>query len=96
MTGLRVESGLVQESLFRPAHTRMLTAKFPRVELIEAASEPALVQALARRVERVRPVECRLVRAHDCLWLRMWTRPQHGPLPDVAFISDLLCSLRVH
>ena len=24
MTGLRVESGLVQESLFRPAHARML------------------------------------------------------------------------
>ena len=96
MTGLRVESGLVQESLFRTAHTRMLTAKFPRVELIEAASESALVQALARRVERARPVECRLVRTHDCLWLRMWTRPQRGPLAEVAFVTDLLCSLRVH
>lgn len=29
MTKLRVESGLVQESLFREAHTRMLNAKFP-------------------------------------------------------------------
>ena len=28
MTGLRVESGLVQESLFRPAHARMLDAGF--------------------------------------------------------------------
>jgi hypothetical protein len=94
MTGLRVESGLVQESLFRPAHTGMLHAKFPPVELIEASSESALVQALARRVERVRPVESRLVRVHDCLWLRMWTRPQQGAIPEAAFVQDLICSLR--
>lgn len=96
MTGLRVESGLVQESLFRPAHGRMLNARFPAVELIEASSEQALAQLLTRRVERVRPVESRLVRMHDCLWLRMWTRPQRGPLPDVAFVQDLICSLRAH
>jgi len=96
MTGLRVESGLVQESLFRLAHTRMLNAKFPPVELIEASSETALVQALARRVERARPVQSRLVRMHDCLWLRMWARPQRGPLPEPAFIKDLICSVRAH
>jgi hypothetical protein len=96
MTQLRVESGLVQESLFRPAHTRMLNAKFPPLELIEASSEPALAQALARRVERARPVQSRLVRMHDCLWLRMWARPQRGPLPEPAFIEDLICSVRPH
>jgi len=96
MTQLRVESGLVQESLFRPAHTRMLNAKFPPLELIEASSEPALAQALARRVERARPVQSRLVRMHDCLWLRMWARPQRGPLPEPAFIKDLICSVRAH
>ncbi len=57
MTGLRVESGLMQGSLFRPAHTRMLSAKFPPMELIEASGEPALVHAFARSIERVRPVE---------------------------------------
>jgi hypothetical protein len=96
MTNLRVESGLVQESLFRAAHTRMLNAKFPPVELIEAVSEPALVQALAKRVEQARPAESRLVRMHDCLWLRMWTRPQRGPLPEAASVHDLICSLRSH
>ena len=96
MTGLRVESGLVQESQFGPAHTRMLAAKFPPVELIEAASELALVQALARRVERVRPVASRLVRTHDCLWLRMWTRSQEGPLPQVDGVNDLICSIQSH
>ena len=39
ITGLRVESGLVQESMFGPAHARMLEARFPAVELIEAATE---------------------------------------------------------
>lgn len=96
MTGLRVESGLVQESLFRPAQARMLQAKFPRVELIEAVSETVLAQVLARRIEQARPLECRLVRVHDCFWLRMWTRLQHGPLPERDGVQDLICSLRVH
>jgi hypothetical protein len=96
MTGLRVESGLVQESLFRPAHARMLNARFPAVELIEAGSQPALVQALAKRIERARPVESRLVRMHDCLWMRMWLRPQRGRLPNPASVEDLICSVRAH
>ena len=81
MTGLRVESGLVQSSLFRSAHTRMLSAKFPPVELIEASSEQALVHVLAKAIEKARPVESRLVRVHDCLWLRQWLRPQAGRSP---------------
>jgi hypothetical protein len=93
MTGLRVESGLVEGGRFRVAHTRMLRAAFPTVELIEAASEPALVHALAKAIERTRPVESRLVRVHDCLWLRMWRRPQVGPLPERESVYDLICSI---
>jgi hypothetical protein len=93
ISGLRVECGLVQSSLFRPAHSRMMLATFPRVELLEAASEPALVRALSKRVERVRPVDSRLVRVHDCLWLRMWSKPQTGPLPDPASIQDVICTI---
>jgi hypothetical protein len=96
MTGLRVESGLVQGSLFRPAHTRMLSAKFPAVELIEAASEAALVRALARSIEQARPVESRLVRVRDCLWLRLWQRRPSGPLPEISAVQDLIASLSGH
>jgi len=96
MSGLRVESGLVQESLFAPAHTRMLNAKFPPVELIEATSEPAAANALAKAVERARPVESRLVRVHDCLWLRMWRHSQTGPMPERGAIQDLICSIGTH
>jgi len=93
MTGLRVESGLVRDSQFAPAHLRMLGARFPRVELIEASSELAIVHALSKAVEKTRPVEGRLVRVHDCLWLRMWTRTQDGALPDAASVHDLICSI---
>jgi hypothetical protein len=96
MSGLRVESGLVQESLFAPAHARMLSAKFPAVELIEASSAPAVAHALTKSIERARPVESRLVRVHDCLWLRMWRRPQSGPMPERGLIQDLICSVGSH
>ncbi len=93
MTGLRVECGLVQGSLFRAAHTRMLSLKFPPVELIEASSEEALVRALSKSIERARPLDSRLARVHDCLWLRMVLRNSSGPLPQSASIEDLICSI---
>lgn len=96
MTGLRVESGLVQSSLFRPAHARMLSARFPPVELVEAGSEQAVVHVLGKAIEKARPVESRLVRVHDCLWLRMGLRSQSGPLPEHASIQDLICSIGAH
>jgi hypothetical protein len=92
MTGLRVEAGLVQSSLFRPAHSRALEARFPSVELIEAATEQSLAIALTRAMEESRPVEARLVRIHDCLWLRIWRRGQTGPVPELGSIRDLIAS----
>ncbi len=92
ITGLRVESGMVEESRFRPAHARLLKARFPAVELIEAASEPALAYAMARALERARPVESRLARVHDCLWLRMWLRPRTSAVPELDAVSDLIGS----
>lgn len=93
MTGLRVESGVVRGSQFRQAHARMLDARFPPVELIEAASEPAAAHALARSVERARPGAARLVRVHDCLWLRMWERGGVDGLPGTGWVRDLVCSI---
>ena len=93
MTGLRVESGIVQGSLFSAAHSRMLGAEFPHVELVEAVSEAAAVLALAKSIERSRPVASRLVRVHDCLWLRLWRSPQSGPLPETDSVSDVVCSI---
>ena len=35
----------------------------------------ALAAAFSGAIERTRPVEARLARVHDCLWLRLWLRP---------------------
>jgi hypothetical protein len=93
MSGLRVESGLVHSSEFRPAQERMLKAGFPRVQLLEAVSEPALVRALARSIEQVRPVESRLVRVHDCLWLRMWKKADPDAVLEAASVEDVIGSI---
>jgi hypothetical protein len=93
MLGLHVEAGVVRGSLFEPAHQQLLHANFPRADLIESASEAPLVRVLSRAIERSRPVEARLVRVHDCLWLRMWLRPQTGPLPEPGGVEDVLCSM---
>jgi hypothetical protein len=93
ITGLRVESGLVEESRFRAAHARALEGAYPSAELVEAGSERALAAVFARRIERARPVEARLVRVHDCLWLRMWLRPQTGPAPQLESVRDVIASL---
>lgn len=92
ITGLRVESGVVEESQFRTAHARMLEAQFPVAELVEAASESALARAFTRAIEKLRPVEARLVRIHDCAWMRLWLRPQRGPLPELSGIRDVIGS----
>jgi hypothetical protein len=92
MTGLHVEAGLVEGSLFRPAHTRALESKFPPVELMEAATEQALAIALTKAIEESRAVEARLVRIHDCFWLRIWRRRQAGPVPELGSIRDLIAS----
>jgi hypothetical protein len=93
MTGLRVEWAVVEESFFRRAHARMLDARFPPVELVEAAGEQALIRTLARTVERLRPAEARLTRVHDCLWLRLWLHQPSGPVPDADAVRDVIASM---
>jgi hypothetical protein len=93
MTGLHVECGFVRGSLFAPAHREMLHATFPRARLFEATSESVLGRVLTEAIERARPVESRLVRIHDCLWLRLWHRPRAGQIPECGVVEDVICSL---
>ena len=95
MSGLRVENGVVRGSDFRAARKQMLSATFPPGEVLEAVSEPVLVRALARAVERVRPIASRLVRIHDFLWLRMWKRAPTGRVPDAPSIEDVIGSIGI-
>jgi Type II secretion system (T2SS), protein E, N-terminal domain len=90
MTGLRVECGVVADTEFSPVQERMLAAKYPSVELVEAVSEKTLVRALARTIERTRPVEAQLVRVHDFLWLRMLRKPSVGAVPELETVEDVI------
>lgn len=96
MTGLRVESGVVPASSFRPAQERLLAASYPRSGLVEGASGFSLTGALLKSIEKARPADARLVRVHGCLWLRLWLRPQIGPIPEPDSIEDLVCSVPSH
>jgi len=96
MTGLKVDSGIVEQSMFRKAHARMLEARFPEAELIEAGSRSALAAVLTRVLEQTQPREARLVRVHDCLWLRLWKAKPNGPVPGVDAVRDLICSTALH
>jgi len=93
MTGLRVESGIVPSSIFRSAHENALSTQFPRLQLGEAVSASAAAHMLARTVERAQPVASRLVRVHNCLWLRMILSGQNVPLAPVAVVRDFVCSI---
>ena len=96
MSGLRVETGVVQDSVFRPAHEDMLAAQYPRAGLIETSSSLTLLDALLKAMEQARPVDACLARVHDCLWLRIWLRPQKGAVPQCGTVEDLICSVGAH
>jgi hypothetical protein len=93
MTGLRVESGIVCSSLFRPALARLLKETFPSTQLAEAVSEAAGAHAMARSIERMQPVNSRIVRIHDLIWLRMWLSRENDPVSGDFSVSDVICSI---
>ncbi len=93
MLGLRVEGGVVRDSLYQGIRERMLQAGFAPCTLMEAAAESAMIRILVEALERARPVQSRLVRLYDCLWLRMWRREQASALPNRQEVEDVVCSL---
>jgi hypothetical protein len=93
MTGLRVESGIVCSSLFRPGLGRLFKEKFPMAQLAEAVSETAAAHLLARSIERIQPVNSRIVRVHDSMWLRMWLSRETDSVPCTASVCDVVCSI---
>ncbi len=95
MLGLRVEGGILPDAKFGAARERMLTASYPSCTLMETASESPLIRVLSKALERVRPVEARLVRVYDCLWLRMWSQAQSSSLPGRTEVEDLVCSMEM-
>jgi hypothetical protein len=93
MTGLRVECGIVPSSEFKDASKRMLKQKFPTVQVTEAVSSSSAARALAKTIERVQPVSSRLVRVHQLLWLRMFSKPENTGMAETCAATDVLCRI---
>ena len=91
MTGCAWRAGW-SESAFPAGARAHARGAFPPVELVEAASESALVRSVDAGNRAGRPVEARLVRVHDCLWLRMWLPADAGPCRN-ATVRDLIGSI---
>ena len=95
MSGMRVESAIVSSSVFRKAQRNMLEEEFPTVQLAEAVSESAAAHLLSRSIERHQPANARLVRVHDCLWLRMWMVRDTRVVPHIRSVYDVVCSMGI-
>ncbi len=93
ISGMRVESAIVPSSLFHKAQCNLLRAEFPTAQLAEAVSESAAVHLLSRSIERNQPANARLVRVHNCLWLRMWLLRDPRAVPHIRSVNDVVCSI---
>jgi hypothetical protein len=93
MTGLRVESGVVQTSAFKNASAQILNGPFPQVQFAEAVSGAAAAHLLAKFVERLQPAASRLVRVHEWLWLRMFLKPQDAGNLKISLVRDVICTI---
>lgn len=93
MSQTRVECAVVASTQFAIAQQSVLSANFPAIELAESLSESAAAQMLARSIERFQPADARLVRVHDCLWLRMWKTRYVGATPPISSVRDVVCAI---
>ncbi len=94
ITALRVESGIISSSAFRVAFPGALRGKFAQLRLAEATSETAAAHLMAKAVERAQPLDARLVRVHDFLWMRLVLPHSNARLPDISPIADVICVLK--
>jgi hypothetical protein len=72
MSGLTVESGLVDEAELKEARRRLFECVFVDVETEEVANSEQLSTAIAATLSKLQPMASRLVRVHQFYWLRMW------------------------
>ena len=93
--GARVECGIVQSSEYRNLLHATDNRSFPSIQMAEATSDFAAAHTLAKSIERAGPMSSRLVRVHEWLWLRMVLGSSALHDPGGAYISDVLCRIRI-
>ena len=85
MTGLKVESGVMNEAQLRSARSRLLQCDSIETRLEAVSDVDILAGRITAVLEHKQPVASRLVRLHQYYWLRLWlengTTEKLGKLP---------------
>jgi hypothetical protein len=72
MSGLKVESGLVDPAEWMAAHESLCKCDFVAAQFERVANVEALAAKMASAISRLQPRASRLVRVHQFYWLRLW------------------------
>jgi len=72
MTGLTVESGILNEVQFRAARSRLLECGHVETKLEGVSDADTLAGRITAILEQKQPVASRLIRLHHFYWLRLW------------------------
>lgn len=85
MTGLKCESGILNEVQFAAARSGLLQCDGVELKVEAASDADALAGRITAIVEQKQPIASRLVRLHQYYWLRLWlesgTAGKAGSLP---------------
>jgi hypothetical protein len=98
MTGLKVESGLLNSTQFQTAKKAVLEAESVPMTLENAADADELAAKLTKVLEGRQPLASRLVRVHQYYWMRVWMESGAmsgvGRIPsDTHDVEDYLISV---
>jgi Type II secretion system (T2SS), protein E, N-terminal domain len=72
MTGLKIETGVVEGATFETAKRRLLACNAIDAKLQAVEDKDALAARITAALEQCQPVASRLVRVHEYYWLRLW------------------------
>ncbi len=98
MSGVRVESGLLNEAKFEGAKASLLAAEGVPMRMANASDADALTGSIVKTLREKQPVAARLVRVHQYYWLRVWLESgamgRVGTLPaGTADVEDALFTI---
>jgi hypothetical protein len=82
MTELKVESGIVEGSLYEAARNRLLACEGVETKLGAVEDKDAMAARVTAILEHKQPIASRLVRLHQYYWLRLWL--ESGAMSNVG------------
>ena len=100
MSGLKVESGLVDGTLFAAARQRLFAADFIAEKSENVSDLTTLSDRIADTLASTQPRASRLVRLHGFYWLRMWFEsgamrtPQGGMPMTTEDVEDRIYTVK--